>query len=158
MIGKKDKRGITPVIATVLLIGVVIVMAVIVFIWLRSLTKESSEKFGQNTQLVCSDVRFSADYSSFDGVISISNDGNVPIRNFLIKEKGFGDTSSFKTAIDGVPVGQARDIDVSGKDFSTYETLTVIPVLLANSKSGNVEFICDDQYGVEINLNAWDEK
>ena len=37
---KLNKKGVSPVIATVLLVAMVIVLALIVFLWFRSLSKE----------------------------------------------------------------------------------------------------------------------
>jgi flagellin-like protein len=72
-----NKRGVSPVIATVLLIGIVIVIGLIIFLWLRGLTQEAVFKFDQNIELTCNDVKFSSSYSS--GTLTISNTGNVAI-------------------------------------------------------------------------------
>ena len=83
---KRDflKRGISPVIATVLLISMVIVIALIIFLWVREIGGETITKFGkENVEVACGDVEFSAEYSG--GEISVSNTGIVPIYNFKIK-------------------------------------------------------------------------
>ena len=147
---KKRHKAVSPVVATVLLIAVVVVIALIVFLWLRGLVKESGEKFGKNIELVCEEVVFSADYFPSDGMISVSNDGNVPIKNFLIKKIKPGDTNTEKTSLDGgLPKGQARNIEI---EITDEEKLLIVPILESNSNSGRVEFICDDAYGIEINL------
>ena len=80
----KRKKGLSPVVATVLLISIVIAIAVIVFLWLRGFAGEAVTKFdGTNVELVCRDVEFKADYAG--GQLSISNTGNVPIYNFKVK-------------------------------------------------------------------------
>ena len=46
------KRGVSPVIATILLIGIVIVIALIVFLWLRGMQQEAITKFeGMNVEI-----------------------------------------------------------------------------------------------------------
>jgi len=80
----EKKKGVSPVIATVLLIAMVVVIALIIFLWFRGLTKEAITKFdGQNIELVCMDVSFEASYSS--GVLYIANLGNVPIFGMKMK-------------------------------------------------------------------------
>src|SRR3989338_10710768 len=91
------KRGISPVIATLLLIALVIIIALIVFQWMKGFTKEAVTKFdGTNIDLVCNDVQFDASYSA--GTLTISNSGNVPIYNFDIKAEypGGHDTIDLK--------------------------------------------------------------
>ena len=60
----RKKRGISPVIATTLLIALVIIIFVIVFMWFRSTLKPAILKFGENIELACEKVSFSADYSN----------------------------------------------------------------------------------------------
>ncbi len=156
---KSGERGVSPVVATILLIAIVIVIALIVFLWLRGLTKESVQKFNKNVELACADVSFSADYFATDQVISLSNDGNVPIKNFFVKKIGAGNTDSVKLSeVDptfvGLPAGQAKDAAFPSIRTNGYDTLKIVPVLLANSNSGEVEHICDDQYGVEVSLTG----
>src|SRR3989344_4073857 len=77
----KSKRSVSPVIATILLIALVIIIALIVFQWMKGFTKEAITKFdGTNIELVCNDVQFEASYSN--GNLVISNIGNVPIYDF----------------------------------------------------------------------------
>ena len=84
----KKKRGISPVIATVLLIAMVIVIGLIIFIWFKGMVGESVTKFGKNIQLVCDDVDFDASYSSSEETLQLVNIGNVPI--FKMNMKIFG--------------------------------------------------------------------
>ena len=37
-------------------------------------------------------------------------------------------------------------------EITDEEKLLIVPILESNSNSGRVEFICDDAYGIEINL------
>ena len=89
-----NKKGVSPVIATVLLIGIVIALGLVVFFWFRSFTQEAVTKFGgENIQLVCNNVQFEGSYSSTSttsGTLAISNTGNVPIYNFNVQINGAG--------------------------------------------------------------------
>jgi flagellin-like protein len=44
----KNKMGVSPVIATVLLVAMTVVIALIVFLWFRQIGKEVVTKFGEN--------------------------------------------------------------------------------------------------------------
>ena len=61
-----SKKGVSPVIATILLIGIVIVIGLIIFLWLRSLTQEAVTKFDKNVELFCEDFNFDAIKTEFD--------------------------------------------------------------------------------------------
>ena len=64
------RKGVSPVIATVLLVAMVVVLALIVFFWFKGLTKEAVTKFGgTNIEIVCNDVSFSSEYSN--GVLTV---------------------------------------------------------------------------------------
>jgi len=90
----KNNNGLSPVIATVLLIAMVVVIALLVFLWMRSLAQESITKFeGENINLVCQNVKFEADYSG--GVLTIRNTGTVPIFEMLMTK--YTDKSPVKT-------------------------------------------------------------
>lgn len=153
-----EKRGLSPVIATILLIAMVMVIGLIVFMWLRSLTQEKITKFdGTNIQLVCDDVYFQAEYSG--GTLSILNSGNVPIYNFKVKVEGsgsyttsdIGDIStkwagSYETGLDQ-GAGFSDEISFSG------DQVTLIPVLLGESEEGKKTYTCDGNlYGYVITI------
>lgn len=146
------KRGISPVVATVLLIAIVIVIGLIIFLWFRGMTEETITKFGgTNVKLVCNDVEFEASYSS--GILYLSNTGNVPIYKINMKiDKGISHTT--KTLEEdwpefGLNQGDAKSFDISSEVDSGDEVL-LIPVLLGNSKNGKKSFICEEEYGYEI--------
>ena len=65
---KSNRRGLSPVVATVLLIMIVIIIAIIIFLWFRSLAKEAVTKdlgFGEeNIELVCDDVVMDVRYNN----------------------------------------------------------------------------------------------
>jgi len=155
------KRGLSPVIATVLLVAMVVVIGLIVFLWIRGFIEEPITKFGdRNIKLVCEDVQFEASYSDSTEEIYVSNLGNVPI--FNIKLKIFDDkshsTEDLSKLLDenwpdeGLLQGSAVSGDISSHIKGITEKIILIPVLLGNSKEGKKTFTCEDQYGYEIIL------
>lgn len=149
------KRGISPVIATVLLIAIAVVVALIAFMWLRGINEEAITKFNTNTnvKIVCEQVSFEADYSSGTsyGNIYVTNTGNVPI--YKMKAKIFSGSSHSTEELSswpefginggGVGVGNVTLV-------SSGSEILLIPVLLGKTENGNKAYTCEDRYGVEI--------
>ena len=84
-----EKRGLSPVVATVLLLVLVFVLAAIIFIWARGFVGEQIQKFGEPIENICARVDFEVDvsggtYGAENG--DFANRGDVPIYNFEIKE------------------------------------------------------------------------
>ena len=71
------KKGLSPVIATVLLVSIALVLAVIIFLWARSFVAEQIEKGGRVVEMACEDVKFLAE--AYSGQLMIENVGSVPL-------------------------------------------------------------------------------
>ncbi|MEK6917843.1 MAG: archaellin/type IV pilin N-terminal domain-containing protein [Nanoarchaeota archaeon] len=157
MLDKSKKRfGVSPIIATVLLVAMTVVIALIVFIWFRQIGKETIMKFGENVELVCGDVSFRAEY--VNNQLSIVNEGNVPIYSLVLKvgkNRGFQtydirneDPAWKDTGLlqGGSFVSQDLSTQVSGAD-----SLVIVPVLLGESDKGERTHVCDEkQFGQEV--------
>lgn len=146
------KRGISPVIATVLLIGIVVVIAIIVFMWMRGISEEAITKFdGTNVKMVCEEVSFDAQFS--DGYLYLSNNGQVPIYKIKAKIEGAGSHETFELK-DGWPKeGMLQGGTYSGQITQPGNKITLIPVLIgATSSQENRAHTCDDRHGVEVIL------
>jgi flagellin-like protein len=151
------KRGLSPVVATVLLIAIVVIIALIVFFWLRGTIQEAVTKFdGTNIQLVCNQVAFDAEYSA--GQIFLSNTGNVPIYQFKVRLQEV--SGAFSTVAVGVdddlwPEGGLNQGGVySGVlDSGSATRMFVIPVLLGKTQSEKREtYTCGDSFAKEITI------
>jgi len=148
----KEKRGLSPVVATILLVAIVIVIALIVFLWLRGMTQEVITKFdGTNVEIVCNDVNFEADYNS--GTLYLTNIGNVPIYRFKAKIEGDGSYSTIVVEGDWPDEGlnpQGRYASYFG-DAVGSEKISLIPVLLGETKDGEKKaYTCEDRHAREI--------
>ena len=73
------KRGISPVIATVLLVSLVIVVGLVVFLWMNDFVPNSVLKSGANIEYSCDNVDFRVELDRSARNLSIINKGNVPI-------------------------------------------------------------------------------
>lgn len=148
------KKGISPVIATTLLIAMVVVIALIIFIWFRGLNQEAVTKFGgTNIDLVCKDVTFSSSYSG--GIISLQNTGNVPIYSFQVEIVGLGsqesiDITNITTSWPSTGLTQGGAFSGSLSDTSSAQKITVIPVLRGTTSKGIRTHVCATQYGQTV--------
>lgn len=155
----KNRKGVSPVIATVLLIGLVIALGAVVFVWFQSFTHEAVTKFeGENIELVCADVQFDASYDN--GNLALSNTGNVPIYSFNVKiDNGAGTytTKEITNLVSNWPtIGLRQAGTFSGNIASSVSGATqivLIPILRGTVSSGDERsFTCADQYGRTISI------
>lgn len=150
---RSERRGLSPVIATVLLISIVVVIALIIFLWARGFVKEEGMKFGENIKLACQKVEFEASYEA--ETLSIVNSGNVPIYRVKLKifSGGSFHTDELTVDSDGWPeFGIKQGETYTGTVSITGDKVLVIPVLLGSSGSGQKIYTCEDNYGYEISL------
>lgn len=152
----RKKRGISPVIATVLLVAMVVVIGLIIFLWFRGITEEAVTKFGgRNIELVCEEVEFLSDYSAA-GILSVSNMGNVPIFGMKarISKQGGHETLNIGDLSVGWPeIGLRQGGTFSGnlmEGFAGAEQILLIPVLMGTSAQGEQTHVCEDKYGQDL--------
>ena len=160
--GKKEKKALSPVIATVLLIVIVVIIALIVFLWVRGMTQEAITKFdNENIQLVCGKVSFEATYTSDTGLY-IRNPGNVPIFGMRVKVVGAGSHDTLDLRDESVTTewpevglnqGGVFSDPSFGDNLGNAEEIVLIPILMGESESGRKTYVCDEnQYGYRISV------
>ena len=111
------KRGISPLIATILLVGLVIVIALIVFNWLSSLAQYKLDETGETIDIYSSNLDFDFEctndldnnkfkvlfHNGYDGPISsfviVFDDGtikevNIPLTSFQSSYVVYGDVTT----------------------------------------------------------------
>ncbi len=85
------KKGISPLIATVLIIGFTVALAAIIITWSTSFTKKMQEQTEEtaNLQIICAtDVVYGIKSVCATGTeyrILIQNDGKEPIKNWILR-------------------------------------------------------------------------
>jgi flagellin-like protein len=147
------KRGISPMIATVLLIAMVVVMAMVIFLWFRNMAKEEITKFGdENIELVCEDVLIEASYNSQTNSLTILNNGNVPVYGIKVSiytESGNDeitlDKSSDSNLEGGINQGGIYTKSFSDSVIKEATKITLYPILLGNSNDGVRVFTCSNK-------------
>jgi len=147
------KKGIAPVISSILLITLVITIAAAVIFWskgtIESITGGSIILEGQNIALTCGNVVFESSYT--DGKIYLTNPGNIPIygMKFRIYSDGSFKTQDIRDLIPNWPENGLRE----GKAFSdsiifnaNVNKVVLIPVLIGKTSSGEErEYVCEKE-------------
>lgn len=161
-----QRKGISPVVATVLLVAIVIIIALIIFLWFRNIGGETCTKFqGQNVQLVCGNVEFFASYDSATGELTISNTGNVPIFSVNVRVNTGGDYETIEIVDTSYPglsnnwpsfgLNQG-DVYTSGNmdyKFGSADSLVITPILMSSCGGTEKAYECDDnQHGYEVDI------
>lgn len=136
------KKGISPIIATVLLIVLAIAIAVLIWSFTRSLIKEGVTKDNILAETVCVQsvgIEASIGGSLENGDIIIENTGNVPIAGFNLKliKQGSSLSRFFESPLES---GQSSydlyinfDMTEFGSLSSDCEQAEITPVILGSS-------------------------
>jgi flagellin-like protein len=149
-----DKRGLSPVIATVLLIALVLVLASIIFLWMKGFVSEQVMKSIEGSaarpvQQICDEISFDANIvfggaSAYD--LEIRNTGNVNLYSFDVKKimkNGDSKIENFRFPVD---VGQAISKPFNYEE-GNVKKLIIYPMLLGNVKDKklNKMYTCIDK-------------
>jgi len=139
----ENKKGVSPVIATILLVMIVIILAIIILLWTRGFIKEAITKEingqSKNVEMYCSGTSGISikGIINEDGTFGFQNEGNVPISKFKIKTS---DTSgSSRTDESDTPVNPGFSIMIEGEDYNSYDEIIIIPIILGKKANGEIE-------------------
>jgi flagellin-like protein len=158
-----EKKAVSPVVSTVLLVMIVIILAVIILLWSRGFIKEVilKEIAGESKRVeqYCQEAGLNPIYNEYDGSFGFQNIGNVPIYAVNVKLVSQGSSNLIRindpnqrnlanpsrSVIIQDP-NSGTDIDATG-----YEEVKIIPILLGKLKDGGIkEFQCDEIHGIQI--------
>ena len=137
----KNKRGLSPVITTTLLIAIAVVLALIVFLYFRSFTKEVWTKKGMKSYEACQQVDLQAFYDKTAGTLQVTNNGNIAVYSLKLLVKKDGERGAETLPVDD-PVGIGQTITENvGTDLDTIE---IYPTLLGEGKSPKETLVCNN--------------
>jgi len=152
------KRGISPLIATVLIIGFTVALAAVIMVWGQSFSKSMQKSTEQSTkiQLVCAqDVAFEMESLCYHGnkiYITVKNNGNVEIERYIVRMfKGANTAESANIDKEIAPFAiSTHNFKVSSPEFAqSIKKIELIPIVKVEGK----EITCQNNilgYDVEI--------
>lgn len=156
---KLNKKGMSPVITTVLLIALVAVLAIIILLWARRFIPESIMKNGRNIEQVCEDVAFDASLipDTTPREILVSNNGNVNIYAFQATLYSEGRTDTEDLIPRNITTGEEIDLaqGASGKmsiNVGSATKIKLTPILMGNAGESEEKYTCTNHPGEELLL------
>jgi flagellin-like protein len=141
-----SKKGLSPVIATILLIFLVLILAAIIFLWARGFFSEQLEKNGQAIENQCRDIKFKAEKGLIATgnllTIELSNTGDINMYGISIKEIKGGDEEAHLFVVN-LGAGETTSLEFN-LESADSERVVVYPVLLGNvvNSNDNKEYTC----------------
>lgn len=145
-----DKRGISPVVASVLMVLMVVVLAAMIFLWARGFISEQIEKFGRPVEQQCGEIKFQA--TKEGNALEIVNLGNLDIRHIDIKmtKGGNSEVERFDFNIDSGE-GVIEYVTLEMDDGNDPDEIVLYPALIGTvvGKDSNQVFTCMDA-GVKL--------
>lgn len=151
-----SRKGVSPVIATVLLIVLVIVIASIIVIWSRNFIPKTIEKDGEPIERSCE--RVSLDVSVFSNAtgkyLDANNKGNVDVYGFAVRIVGEGSLTSKQPIEHSLAPGQSTRTYLNTSiypEFTGNVKVRLTPILLGLEKNKETTFECT-QPSFDINL------
>lgn len=151
-----NKKGLSPAIATVLLISLALVLAALIFIWANSLLKEKNQKFGEPIENACQKISFEAEmYQNSIGTMQLHvvNRGTVSIQNFDVKLKKTGSISSVGQygSVIGLANGDSAVIDIADGIVITGNDAIIVPIIVGLQGGKRQPYYCDSS-GLNIRV------
>ena len=131
------KKGISPLIATVILIAISIAIFGIIFGWMRGMVSEQVAKFGAPIDTECEKLVFSAKIS--ENTIYINNQGNIPIAGINLKMRVGGKTitKSVLKTLDGVISPGETDTIAVNASLASSQKNTITPIIQGKTVKSN---------------------
>ena len=140
----KNKKGVSPLVATVLLVALVIIIAILIWLWSGKFIEDIQNKQQIDLELACAqDVQFVLSnvqcVSLNDGTISFyaENTGSIDLRGFKIAYSGAEDGAEDVEII----IEQGTGSTVSSDEVGAYSglDLEIIPIIGIGSQNK----VCD---------------
>lgn len=150
------KRGVSPVIATMLLIALAVILAGIIFAWARG---SIDRGIGENSALAdsyCEEASFKAGVFEGSGqeetlVFEINNRGNTEIQGVKIRAIKSGEVKVVENNFDEpLGIGESTSFSYPASSFAGISDFEIIPILKISEKK--IFLHACDKHGVHVEL------
>ena len=151
----KERRGLSPIIATVLLVSMAIVLSLIVFLWAKGFIAEKTQKdLGRGPEPIenfCDKIDFSADAVRDDDEVCINNNGNIPIYGAEVRKIGLGSVKNVGVLDTTLTKGAGGcfnfDFSDSSININSGDEIVVVPIILGENEEYKKSYTCDEDFG-----------
>ncbi|MBU0907820.1 MAG: hypothetical protein KKD18_02145 [Nanoarchaeota archaeon] len=140
------KRGLSPVVATALLVSITLILAVIIFFWAREFIGESINKAGSAIENSCELVDYAVEARG--GQLFVTNMGTVPIYALEMRVSGLGEVKSIGKTGATIANGQSANWTLPSQ-ATIGDVIITVPILLGETTTEQVAHVCDADYGRE---------
>ena len=145
IIKMKNKRGISPLVATVLLVAIVIIIAILLWFWYHQFIEEQQQKASTELAQACMDAEIRIESTTIcsgsEIKVELTNIGSSQIANVLINAISSESSDSFESGWI-IPPGTSTGLqDISGEFSVTPTQLEIIPIVMVGGQSK----YCNDQ-------------
>lgn len=141
-----NRRGVSPVIATVLLVLVALIIASIIFVWAKNFVGEKAQKNQEPLEVSCEKISFEAEGFANENNLYLVNRGNIPIYGVEMRKKGIGSEITVGLFEDKtIGNGETGVIDLSkqGLSINTGDDFIIIPIVLGENGKDTQAYTCD---------------
>lgn len=147
MLKLKNKKALSQIITTVLLIVLALVIASLILVWAKGFIKESVLKFDEPIERSCSQVVLES--SLVGNQLLIVNQGSVPVYKLALYISSGPDHDIISPEETNFLIGSSRAITLDLDESQTLEKL--IPILRGKTKSGEIgEYKCPEINWVSV--------
>jgi flagellin-like protein len=155
--GVVNKKGLSPIISTSILIVIVVILAIIILLWARGFVEEAVIKEiagnSKRAEDFCKELKIKGIVNQDDS-FGFENTGTIPIYAYRVNLQKGGSSSTLRIgADDGGSVNPGFTVIVPANEvepYSTYESVRIIPVLLGKVEGSTQEFDCPEINGIDI--------
>jgi flagellin-like protein len=151
-----EKKGISPVVATVLLIAIAIILVLIVFTWAKTwVTEKVTKDLGGGGEVIenfCKDIEISAEIDLTNDKVNVNNKGNIPLYGIEIRKKGFGSISNIGAGYfnNGLVKGSGKSVNINLGSLNIGDEIIIVPILLGETDSYRKPYTCDEEFGENL--------
>ena len=152
-----NKKGLSPIVATSILIVIVIILAIIILLWARGFIKEAVIKeiagSSKRAEEFCREIGMRG-FVNEDNTFGFENTGTIPIFAYRINLEESGSSNIIRVGNDqGGSVNPGDTVIISHssvKPYSSYESVKIIPVLLGKVEGSTQSYDCPEINGIDI--------
>lgn len=140
-----NKKGLSPVVATALLVMIAIILAVIILLWAnRVFSNDKIQKLGENIENHCERIQFKAEAVITPPTINIVNEGNVPLYGIKLSRKGVGFTRGEGVFAKVIRIGETTSVDLASP-LQSGDEIVVAPVIIGDQGDTKRAYTCEGQ-------------